>query len=121
RGGHGGGVVSTVKGKGEGGTQCFGSGEEEGGHGESQVALSLKELASISPMMAEELILVIRGSAGLKADGNHVSFDMQSGEVELAVEEPPGLHTDTVLCPLRYLQMCIGDCQVWAMIDSGLM
>ncbi|KNZ48494.1 uncharacterized protein VP01_5629g1 [Puccinia sorghi] len=30
-------------------------------------------------------------------------------------------HLDTVLCPLGYVQMCIGDCQVWAMIDSGLM
>ncbi|KNZ44113.1 hypothetical protein VP01_9500g1, partial [Puccinia sorghi] len=29
------------------------------------------------------------------------------------------LHTDTVLCPLGYVQICIGDCQVWAMIDSG--
>ncbi|KNZ47350.1 hypothetical protein VP01_6482g2, partial [Puccinia sorghi] len=48
--------------------------------GESQVALSIKELASVSPMMAEELILVIRESAGLKADGNHVSFDVRSGE-----------------------------------------
>ncbi|KNZ62818.1 hypothetical protein VP01_12207g1, partial [Puccinia sorghi] len=67
---------------------------------ESQVALSLKELASVSPMMAEELISVIRESAGLKADGNHVSFDVQSGEVEQAVEETPGLHTDTILCQL---------------------
>ncbi|KNZ46723.1 uncharacterized protein VP01_7000g1 [Puccinia sorghi] len=57
--------------------------------GESQGALSLKELAAVSPMMAEELILVIWEStglkviwesAGLKADGNHVSFDVQLGE-----------------------------------------
>ncbi|KNZ58113.1 uncharacterized protein VP01_1999g3 [Puccinia sorghi] len=33
----------------------------------------------------------------------------------------PGLHLDTVSCLLGYIQMCIGDCQVWAMIDSGLM
>ncbi|KNZ46468.1 hypothetical protein VP01_7236g1, partial [Puccinia sorghi] len=50
------------------------------GERESQVALSLKELASVSPMMGEELILVIWESAGLKADGNHISFDLQSGE-----------------------------------------
>ncbi|KNZ61788.1 uncharacterized protein VP01_13589g1, partial [Puccinia sorghi] len=43
--------------------------------GESQVSLSIKELASVLPMMAEELILVILESAGLNADGNHVSFD----------------------------------------------
>ncbi|KNZ63647.1 hypothetical protein VP01_11186g1, partial [Puccinia sorghi] len=89
--------------------------------GDSQIALSIKELVSVSPMMAEELILVIRESTGLKADGNHVSFDVQSGEVEPVVEETPGLHKDTVLCPLGYVQMCIGDCQVWAMIDSGSM
>ncbi|KNZ54995.1 hypothetical protein VP01_27g15 [Puccinia sorghi] len=71
--------------------------------------------------MAEELISVIRESAGLKADGNHVSFDVRSGEVEQAVEETPGLHTETVLCPLGYIQMCIGDRQFWAMIDSGSM
>ncbi|KNZ48217.1 hypothetical protein VP01_5825g1 [Puccinia sorghi] len=47
--------------------------------GESQVALSIKELASVSPMMAEELISVIWESAGLKADSNHVSFDVQLG------------------------------------------
>ncbi|KNZ43914.1 hypothetical protein VP01_9717g1, partial [Puccinia sorghi] len=89
--------------------------------GESQVVLSLKELASVSPMMAEELISVIWESAGLKADGNHVSFDMRSGEVEQAVEVTPGLHLDTVLFPLGYIQMRIGDHQVWAMIDSGSM
>ncbi|KNZ45060.1 uncharacterized protein VP01_8529g1 [Puccinia sorghi] len=59
--------------------------------------------------------------AGLKANGNHVSFDVRLGEVEQAVEETPGLHTDTVLCPLGYVQMCIGDCQLWAMIESGSM
>ncbi|KNZ44468.1 hypothetical protein VP01_9137g1, partial [Puccinia sorghi] len=48
--------------------------------GKSQVTLSLKELALVSLMMAEELILVIWESAGLKADGNHVSFDVRSGE-----------------------------------------
>ncbi|KNZ45819.1 hypothetical protein VP01_7781g1, partial [Puccinia sorghi] len=48
--------------------------------GESQVTLSLMELASVSLMMAEELILVIRESAGLKADRNHVSFDVQLGK-----------------------------------------
>ena len=89
--------------------------------GDSQIALSIKELASVSPMMADELISVIRESAGLKADGNHVSFDVRSGEVEPVVEEAPGLHTDTVSCPLGYVQMCIGDRQVWAMIDSGSM
>ncbi|KNZ64340.1 hypothetical protein VP01_10396g1, partial [Puccinia sorghi] len=47
--------------------------------GESQVALSLKELATVSPMMAEELILVIWETAGLKADRNHISFDMWCG------------------------------------------
>ncbi|KNZ61157.1 uncharacterized protein VP01_14443g1, partial [Puccinia sorghi] len=65
--------------------------------GDSQIALSIKELASVSPMMVDELILVIRESAGLKADGNHVSFDVRLGEVEPVVEETPGLHTDTVL------------------------
>ncbi|KNZ48903.1 hypothetical protein VP01_5334g1, partial [Puccinia sorghi] len=67
--------------------------------GESQVALSLKELASVLPMMAEEPILFIRGSGG----------------------KMPGLHKYTVLCPLGYVQMCIGDRQVWVMIDSGSM
>ncbi|KNZ48576.1 hypothetical protein VP01_555g4 [Puccinia sorghi] len=85
------------------------------------VALSLKELALVSPMMAEELILVIRESAGLKADRNHVSFDVRLGEVEQAVEVMPGIHLDTVLCLLGYVQMGIGDFPVWAMIDSGLM
>ncbi|KNZ45828.1 hypothetical protein VP01_7773g1, partial [Puccinia sorghi] len=47
-------------------------------------------------------------SAGLKADGNHVSFDVRSGEAEQAAEETP-------------VQMCIGDLQVWVMIDSGSM
>ncbi|KNZ60503.1 hypothetical protein VP01_15448g1 [Puccinia sorghi] len=71
--------------------------------------------------MAEELILVIQESAGLKANGNHVSFDVKLGEVEQAVDETPGLHRDTVSCLLRYVQMCIGDCQVWVMIDRGSM
>ncbi|KNZ63579.1 hypothetical protein VP01_11253g1 [Puccinia sorghi] len=73
--------------------------------GESQVALSIKELAAFSPMMGEELISVIWESASLKADGNHISFVVRLG----------------VLCPLEYVQMCSGDHQVWAMIDSGSM
>ncbi|KNZ57921.1 hypothetical protein VP01_203g9 [Puccinia sorghi] len=89
--------------------------------GESQVALSLKELATILPMMAEELILVIQESAGLNANGNHVSLDVRLGEVEPAAEVPPCFHSETVLCPLGYVQMCIGDCQVWEMIHSGSM
>ncbi|KNZ51117.1 hypothetical protein VP01_4089g1 [Puccinia sorghi] len=88
--------------------------------GESQVALSLKELATVSPMMAEELILVIRESPGLKADGNHISFDVRLGEVE-SVGVPPVLHSDTVLCLLSYVQVCIGDHQAWEMLDSGSM
>ncbi|KNZ60414.1 hypothetical protein VP01_15585g1, partial [Puccinia sorghi] len=43
------------------------------------------------------------------------------GEVEPVAKETPGLHTDTVLCPLGYVQMCIGDHQVSAMIESGSM
>ncbi|KNZ62830.1 hypothetical protein VP01_12195g1, partial [Puccinia sorghi] len=75
--------------------------------GDSQIALSIKELVSVSPMMADELILVIRESAGLKADGNHVSFDVQLGEVKPVVEETLGLRSDTVL--------------FWVMIESGSM
>ncbi|KNZ63414.1 hypothetical protein VP01_11490g1, partial [Puccinia sorghi] len=41
--------------------------------------------------------------------------------VEQVVEVTPGLHLDTVLFLLVYFQMGIGDCQVWAMIDSRLM
>ncbi|KNZ59422.1 uncharacterized protein VP01_1734g3, partial [Puccinia sorghi] len=63
---------------------------------ESQVALSLKELVLVSPMMVEELILVIWESAGLKADGNHVFFDERLGEVEQAVEVTPVWDTDLV-------------------------
>ncbi|KNZ63529.1 hypothetical protein VP01_11315g1, partial [Puccinia sorghi] len=48
--------------------------------GESQFALSLKELATVSPMMVEGLIMVIWESAGLKADGNHISLDVPLGE-----------------------------------------
>ncbi|KNZ48867.1 hypothetical protein VP01_5359g1 [Puccinia sorghi] len=80
---------------------------------ESQIVLSLKEMVTVSPMMAEELILVIWESTGLKADGNHVSFDMWLGEVEPAAEMTPGLHLDTVLCPLGYIQMCIRDCIIY--------
>ncbi|KNZ46329.1 hypothetical protein VP01_7354g1, partial [Puccinia sorghi] len=58
-------------------------------------------------------------SAGIIADGSHVSFDVQSGEVEQAVEA--GLHTDTVLCLLGYVQMGIGDHQVWEIIERGTM
>ncbi|KNZ44746.1 hypothetical protein VP01_8879g1, partial [Puccinia sorghi] len=65
--------------------------------GESQVALSLKELATISPMMAGELISVIQESAGLKVEGNHVSLDVPSGEVEPVAEAPTSFHLDTVL------------------------
>ncbi|KNZ58142.1 hypothetical protein VP01_1992g2, partial [Puccinia sorghi] len=56
--------------------------------GESQVALSLKELATVSPMMAEELISVIWERAGLKVDGNRIFFDMRSGEE--SGRTPPG-------------------------------
>ncbi|KNZ44267.1 hypothetical protein VP01_9343g1, partial [Puccinia sorghi] len=98
------------KGKGRGGGQCSSPRQEEelakrALCGESQVALSLKELAKVLPMMAEELILVIWERAGLKADRNHVSFDVRSGEVELAAEVSPGLHLDTGLFPLGYIQI----------------
>ncbi|KNZ51413.1 hypothetical protein VP01_3968g1 [Puccinia sorghi] len=59
--------------------------------GESQVALSLKELATILLMMAEELILVIWESAGLKADRNHISFYMRSGEASEVILGRPFL------------------------------
>ncbi|KNZ46293.1 hypothetical protein VP01_7394g1, partial [Puccinia sorghi] len=89
--------------------------------GESKVALSLKERVIVSPMMVEELILVIWESAGLKADVNHVSFDVWLGEVEPAAEVPPGLHSDTAIRLLGYVQMCMGDFQVWVMIGRGSM
>ncbi|KNZ46337.1 uncharacterized protein VP01_734g3 [Puccinia sorghi] len=57
--------------------------------GDSQITLSIKELVSVSPMMADKLISVIWESAGVKAEGNHVSFDVQLGEVKQAVEETP--------------------------------
>ena len=90
--------------------------------GDSQVTLTIKELAAVSPMMAEELISVIRESAGLKTEGNHVSFDVRTGEAEeVLLEAPSEFLSDTVSCPLGYVQMCVGDRQVWAMIDSGSM
>ncbi|KNZ55952.1 uncharacterized protein VP01_2537g2 [Puccinia sorghi] len=74
-------------GEGDGGAQRAGAHKKNAAElakgtlgGESQVALSLKELATILPMMAEELILVIWESAGLKADGNHIYFDVRLGD-----------------------------------------
>lgn len=66
-------------------------------------------------MMSEELILVIRENAGLKVKGNHVSFNVHS------VVKVPHLHSDTFLCPLGYIQMCVVYHQVWKMINSGSM
>jgi len=92
--------------------------------GDSQVSLTVKELAAVSPMMAEELISVIKDSAGLRTEGNHVSFDVRAGEAGAKSEQRdpcPELESDAVSCPLGYVQMGIGDQQVWAMIDSGSM
>ncbi|KNZ45641.1 uncharacterized protein VP01_7955g1, partial [Puccinia sorghi] len=51
--------------------------------GESKVILSLKELATISPMMAEELILVLWESARLKEDSSRklsVNWQAETGK-----------------------------------------
>ncbi|KNZ57431.1 hypothetical protein VP01_2160g2, partial [Puccinia sorghi] len=114
-----------VNGKESGAERCCPGKKEGTGKALSQrgvsVLLRIKELEAFSPLMAEELISVIEESAELKAEGNHASFDVQSGEVEQVEESLPDLLSNTVLCPLGYVQMGIGDCQVWVMIYSGSM
>lgn len=73
-------------------------------------------------MMAEELISVIRESAGFKSsEPAPATFDVRSGKCCPSADRYGDFPSDSISCPLGYVQMKIGDQTVWAMVDSGSM
>ncbi|EHS64818.1 uncharacterized protein PGTG_21076 [Puccinia graminis f. sp. tritici CRL 75-36-700-3] len=89
--------------------------------------LTLKDLAKISPLMAEQLIGSIREAAGpsFKETAEKVSAPVEGvlAEVRSAEfsENKKPVHWALVSCPLGYVEMDIRGQKVWAMIDSGSM
>ncbi|KAA1074119.1 hypothetical protein PGTUg99_020660 [Puccinia graminis f. sp. tritici] len=94
---------------------------------DTALSLTLKDLAAISPLMAEQLIGSIREAAGpsFKETAEKVSAPVETvlAEVrsaEFGENEKP-VHRALVSCPLGYVEMEIRGQKVWAMIDSGSM
>ncbi|KAH9459780.1 hypothetical protein Pst134EB_008008 [Puccinia striiformis f. sp. tritici] len=91
------------------------------------VALTLKELAIVSPLMAGELIKALKECAGPEAQEKGRSSeapktaDVRNAEITPRVTELDLLPTSSVSVPLGFVWMKIADQNVWAMVDSGSM
>ncbi|KAI7938803.1 hypothetical protein MJO28_014382 [Puccinia striiformis f. sp. tritici] len=91
------------------------------------VALTLKELAIVSPLMAGELIKALKECAGTEAQEKGRSgeapktADVRNAEITPRVTELDLLPTSSVSVPLGFVWMKIADQNVWAMVDSGSM
>ncbi|KAI7943698.1 hypothetical protein MJO28_011226 [Puccinia striiformis f. sp. tritici] len=91
------------------------------------VALTMKELAIISPLMAGELIKALKECAGPdfqekeQAGNTTRTADVRNAEVTPRVADLDLLPTSSVSVPLGFVWMKIADQTAWAMIDSGLM
>ncbi|KAA1131223.1 hypothetical protein PGTUg99_025455 [Puccinia graminis f. sp. tritici] len=94
---------------------------------ETALSLTLKDLATISRLMAEQLIGSIREAAGplFRETAEKVSAPVETvlAEVRSAEygENDKPVHRALVSCPLGYVEMEIKGQKVWAMIDSGSM
>ena len=75
-------------------------------------------MATISPLMAEELVAMISESSGKVVEATTSSRLVNNccGPVEEELDEAA-----MVLCPLGYIQTTVGKTTQWAMIDSGSM
>ena len=92
---------------------------------DSPVSLSLRELATILPILVEEMVRALRECTP-SCEGTSIPTSVQ--RVHLAEGITPRfnqakatLTSSAVSIPLSYVSIKIGGWKVWAMVDSGSM
>lgn len=85
----------------------------------TSVSLTLRKLAAISPMRAEELIMILQDSSPEKEKLRAAQTAVAEIEGHFTNMDLLPLHT--VSCLLGYIEMRIGGQTAWAIIDRGSM